>query len=473
MFGLKVPGCVLALAAAAAGVTEQTSTPTGDANYMVMQGDVGYTASATTSFGGITGRVQMVRSALSALTSFSYQLSFAQSGSAPAVGTVLNARLSRHICSVQFTPYQDPYQCPGYSLTTNTNGCASDSSVEVAIQCTVDANGRCAGSFDWNIYIPEYFEGQHLEDLSLVFAHDNNEFACANFDASRILHLSEGTPVSSRGANTLVQGELERDELGYTHAQIELQSLSPSVEHTLAVVNSPCSDGSDNFAAADATFMTQVFTADGSGNADVAFHISSVATAGSQSVVLFDTAGVAACYQLEISASSFESRVASFYNADASSSDGCSAWANFFTPDAAHAASTRLSDTEGKKGKRKSHKKRKGPSGTFRADLDTAFTSLEVNGMPRCCVRPDITSEQLRCISSSHGKGKKGDRCGRHGGLFSPSTENGRVQTGLGAGIAGAVILAAGIAMHVRRKQVQRKAVIDETTPLTQATTSQ
>lgn len=149
---------LLAVLHCALGVTETTNTPTLDSNYMVMQGDIAYVTGGP-DFGPISGRIQMERSALTANTLFSFSLHFSDNANSPTTGTSFTARLGRQICAVGFTAYQDPYQCPGYLVTSNVNTCPSSSAVEVDIACTVDSQGACRGTFDWPIYIPEFFEG--------------------------------------------------------------------------------------------------------------------------------------------------------------------------------------------------------------------------------------------------------------------------------------------------------------------------
>jgi hypothetical protein len=67
----------LVLAAVAVGVvsavTLETSTPTSSSNYMVMQGDFEYVVGGV-NFGAVSGRAQLVRSALEAESVFSLSI---------------------------------------------------------------------------------------------------------------------------------------------------------------------------------------------------------------------------------------------------------------------------------------------------------------------------------------------------------------------------------------------------------------
>ena len=82
--------CQLALS-----VTLDSSDPTNDSNYMVMQGDFVY-VSGTQNFGTIAARAQMLRSALTASTHFSVAMKIE---SAP-VGTQIDFTLRRSKCDV-------------------------------------------------------------------------------------------------------------------------------------------------------------------------------------------------------------------------------------------------------------------------------------------------------------------------------------------------------------------------------------
>jgi len=433
---------VAAAVGAATAVTSTTNTPTDDSNYMVMQGDVSYTSTATASVGAIEGRVQMVRSALYASTNFSYSLHFA-GGPAPAPGTEIIAKLGRHVCAIEFTAYQDPYQCPGYVLGTNTNTCPSNSAVEVEIPCTVDSGGACAGSFDWNVYIPEVFEGQQLEDMSLYFSHGDNAFGCGNFDADRTLAVIESSDPRNQadsGGNVpaVVLGEVDKDELGYTHVDLALDDMTPGMTYTVDVSTAPCSTLNVVFAPGNA-LLSHSFTAAGDGTAEVDFSSARIESASTLSITLSEGSSVIRCFSLETGAISIQARLAS-----SASSDGCSAWSDFYTVD--EASNARGGRPKGKKQSALAQLKLKGKKKPSNSGLESDFMSVNIDGQARCCMRPEAQATTL-CVGGDAKKGK----CRTAAGLFAVS-ESRKAQTGLGAGIAGAIILMIGVALHVRRR---------------------
>jgi hypothetical protein len=166
--------------ATVAAVTSETNKPTSASNYMVMQGDFEYVVGAD-NLGAISGRAQLIRSALRASSKFSVGLKMASARE----GEQLDATVRRYQCDTpSTTPYQDPYQCPGYNQITDANSCDSSAEVEPRFSCTVGASS-CDGEYDWGVYIPEEFEGQRLVDLSVMLSVNGNAFACANLKITR------------------------------------------------------------------------------------------------------------------------------------------------------------------------------------------------------------------------------------------------------------------------------------------------
>ena len=98
-FAKKIKKCRASLLAftlcLAVAVTPESSDPTNDSNYMIMQGDFLYVSGAQ-NFGTISARAQMVRSALTASTQFSVSMKIESA----AVGTQFDFTLRRSKCDV-------------------------------------------------------------------------------------------------------------------------------------------------------------------------------------------------------------------------------------------------------------------------------------------------------------------------------------------------------------------------------------
>lgn len=307
--------------------------------------------------------------------------------------------------------------------------------------------------------------------MSLFFSIGNSIFACANFDEARSLAVTDSSDprnaADSQGnVPAAVLGEIEKDELGYTHVELELEDMTPFGAYSLQVVDAPCSTLNDEFAAGEA-LMSHSFTANDDGTADVAFHSAEIASASTQAIVLVEGSTVIKCFALEVAQFSLQARLAA-----QTASDGCAAWADFYTVDEARG-----------KGKGKGKGKKKGDTAALMAlssvmrkgkkkkgktdDLESAFQSVDIDGTARCCIRPEAVDSASSCIGVN---GKAGKCKGRQGaGLFAVS-ESRRAQTGLGAGIVGAVILAAGVAMHIRRRSKAQDMAPNTETDLTEKT---
>lgn len=475
---------VLSLALQSCAVTIETSIPTSDANYMVLQGDWNYLDSGPASFGALNGRVQIVRSALVSETTFSYIVHFSDSALAPAVGTTLTASFARRICSVidsaATTPtlYQDPYECPAYDFSTDTNGCdsnqvASNPLLEVQIGCTVAQSGGssfCEGTYTWDVYIPPIEGDQNVEDTSLVIGVAGSElFACANFDTKRDLVPSTATTV---GGPTLVSGHLEKDELGYTHLDLSVDTSDANADYGFFVSQSPCTTTTNAFAEHVAIgVLSGTSTADSAGILSIEHYAPNVIGAATMSVVLTSSSTFVTCFDLEtfvFPGTSRNGQVAgggtnggtNTGGADGyggSSSDvgnGCALWEHYYTSD----------DDGSGKGKGKKQKKFKGGRDHF-----DQFASYSINSQARCCLSHsyDVSESQDGTRTTQKGKGKASSLLSMTAGKATAT------RTGLWAGLTGVVVLAAGVAMHVHRKRSSSMqqpipmSTLDETTPLT------
>jgi hypothetical protein len=304
--------------------------------------------------------------------------------------------------------------------------------------------------------------------MSLYFSTGANTFACANFDATRSLAVTDSSDPRNQadsGGNVpaVVVGEIEKDELGYTHVEITFEDLSSAGSYTADVVSAPCSTLNDIFSSG-ASVMSHAFTANSDGTADVEFVSNAIETAATQSIVLTEGGSVVRCFGLEVAQFSLQGRLAAMTTA---TTDGCSAWADYYTAD-------EVATNGRKKGKGKSalvqlreSAKKKGKS-KGALDLESAFRSVDIDGTSRCCITPEADIAPT-CVGKN---GKRGKCTGKQSGLFSATDENRRAQTGLGAGIVGAVILAVGVAMHIRRRAKQPSSYnpdseLSEKTPLT------
>jgi len=449
---------LVGMAAIASAVTPESSTPTDDSNYMVMQGDWTYLNSRPASHGFISGRVQLVRSALTATSTFSFSIHFSDSNAAPAAGTTLTAKIGRHICTVvdtaaASTPYQDPYNCPGFSLSTNANTCdaeavAQNPNLEASVACNVATSGGsavCTGSLAWPVYIPEYYEDQLLEDMSFVISSDEGEFACANLDAARDLVATESVASSDTNNNvpSLTSGGLEKDELGYTHMSMSLDSLTPSSSYTAFVSTSPCSTVDASFAGHSVTdSLSVVFSADGAGEATVSAFADSIVSAGSLSMVLAESASVIGCFDLEMpyAPGGRSGQIGG-------NQDSCAVWQPFYSNDEADAVGMGMG---------------KGKGGKHDAPAFDDFASMVIGAESRCCLSASF--------DASDGKGKRGHASSLT--LKQKAAAQLESNSGIYAGATGALILAVAVTMHVRRRS-QAVAVedgaADENTPILQA----
>jgi len=433
--------CQLALS-----VTLDSSDPTDDSNYSLMQGDFVYVSGAQ-NLGTIAARAQMLRSALTAST----HVSVAMKIKAAPAGTRLDFTLRRSKCDVPSVQvYQDPYQCPNYNPILDSNDCTSqpaDSAVpiEMTMTCTVDSAGACNAKFDWAIYLPEEYQGQKLSEFSIGAASGGEDVACANLGASRdtLIGAVVNRADSSGSTGQIALGGLQKDELGYTHASFVAFSLTPTFTYGARVEDGPCDAAFSNLPVAGlaATFTT---SASGVSN-DVSFFTDSIVGPEAQSLVVTDCLGsnngpdasgvcaggapVIICYDLDLV--SLEARKGA---EEAASTATCDAWANLYS------------------GKKSKH----GKSFKF-----GDFEDKTVNGDTRCCM-----STQFEHVHSK----KASDRTPKSSALMSAGFRNedsGNALAGLGAGVAGAIVLAAGFVLHIRRVRSQLvKIEISESTPL-------
>lgn len=424
-----------------------------------MQGDWTYLNSRPASHGYISGRVQLVRSALTATSTFSFSIHFANAAAAPAAGTTLTAKIGRHICTVVDTagasiPYQDPYNCPDFSLSTNANTCdaeavAQNPNLEASVACNVATSGGsavCTGSLAWPVYVPEYYEDQMAEDLSFVISSDEGEFACANLDAARDLVATESVTSADSNSNvpSLTSGGLEKDELGYTHMALSLDSLTASATYTAFVSTSPCSTVDASFAGHSVTgSLSAIFTADSAGAATVSAFTDSIVSAGSLSMVLAEGASVVGCFDLEMpyAPGGRSGQIGT------TASDSCAVWQPFYSNDEADAVGMGMG-MGGKAGK-----------GHNTPAFDD-FASMVIGAESRCCLTASY--------DASLGKGKHGHASSLT--LKQKAAAQLASKSGIYAGAAGACILAVAVAMHVRRRSqaVDEDGAVNEHTPILQ-----
>jgi len=472
MFSSKVALAVLSIVFQSCAVTIDTSTPTADANYMVLQGDWQYLDSRGHNHGVLNGRVQLVRSAISATSSFSYIIHFSDANAAPTENMQLTVSFARRTCSVidsdsaSPTLYQDPYSCPGYDFATDSNGCdsnyvASNPAVEVAMTCSVAVSGTssyCQGNFDWDIYIPPLDGDQNVEDTSLVISMGGAEFACANLDARRT--LIPGSNQQDATSASLASGLLEKDELGYTHLEMSIDDLVANTEHVAYASASPCSSVANSFAAhVQITSLQATESTDGSGSLTIETYSDSVVDAYTMSVVIVSNSDIVGCFDLETFVFPGSGRNGQVV-INPSTSNGCALWEQYYTADAA--------EGNGKsKKKSKSSKKHKKQAGRDHFD---EFESYSVNSQARCCLSHtyDINVDGDGARFAQGKKGKKGGKASR---LLGVNIENvSASRTGVFAGVTGAIVLAVGVAMHVQRRRSLPSDIsmgLDERTPLT------
>ena len=369
-------------------------------------------------------------------------------------GVQLDAVVKRHSCEMpSSTPYQDPYRCPGYNQITDANSCESQvvgtpDSVEARMSCIVDGES-CNGALDWGIYIAEEYEGQRVFDLSVGLNVDGAEFACANLRITRDTTATEASilPDANGNVGELALGGMQKDELGYTHVSFVALALTPETTYGAFVADGSCFEGFSE--AQPLGGMSAQFTTDAAGSAkDAAFYAETVVGPEAQALVVTDclTLGGASdptgqcdggtprimCYDFELllapssRAGSVEDNAGEERAADTSS---CAMWAGLYSGDT------------GKKGGKKNGKK--GGKGYAFGDFD----DRTVNGATRCCL-----SQQYLITT-----GKKGDRVAKMSAVTGLRTPGGGAShqafVGLGAGVCGAVVLAAGVAMHIRRRQ--------------------
>jgi len=433
-----------AIIGVASSVTPDTNTPTTASNYMVLQGDFEYVAGAA-DMGAISGRAQLVRSALSASSKFAFSIKM----EAAPNGAQLEAVVKRHSCEMpSSTPYQDPYRCPGYNQITDANSCESQvvgtpNSVEARMSCIVDGES-CNGALDWGIYIAEEYEGQRVFDLSVGLNVEGAEFACANLRITRDTTATEASilPDANGNMGELALGGMQKDELGYTHVSFIALALTPETTYGAFVADGSCFEGFSE--AQPLGGLSTQFSTDAAGSAkDAAFYAETVVGPEAQALVVTDclTLGGASdptgqceggsprimCYDFELllAPSSRAGGVVDDVDAEErADTSSCAMWAGLYSGDSV--------GNGGKKG---------GKHGYAFGDFD----DRTVNGATRCCL-----SQQYLITT-----GKKGDRIAKMSamtGLRAPGAGSRQAFVGLGAGVCGAVVLAAGVAMHIRRR---------------------
>lgn len=354
------------------------------------------------------------------------------------------------------TPYQDPYKCPGYNQITDSNSCESQpagtsDSVEARMRCIVDGES-CDGELDWGIYIPEEYEGQRVFDLSVGLMINGGEFACANLRITRDTTATEATisPDANGNFGELALGGMQKDELGYTHVSFIALALSPESTYGAFVADGSCFEG---FAEAQPLGgLSTQFTTDSAGSAkDAAFFAETIVGPEAQALVVTDCLTLAGasdqtgqceggsprimCYDFELLLAP-SSRSGSVNAEEKAATSSCAMWADLYSD----------AGKTGKKGKTGKH-------GFSFGDFD----DRTVNGATRCCL-----SQQYLITT-----GKKGDRIAKMSALSASQLQAGassskRAFVGLGAGVCGAIVLAAGVAMHIRRRSTAGYDAVNE-----------
>jgi hypothetical protein len=315
-------------------------------------------------------------------------------------------------------------------------------------------------SVDWGIYIPEEYENQKVTDMSIAMLNDGNEFACANMAVSRDLFASfvSSSPDGAGATGQIAVGGLERDELGYTHATFVAVNLSPNRQYSTYIGDGPCSELFP--VPQPLAGLSTTFTTDGSGiNRDVAFHAASVIGPAAESIVVRDagTSTDIMCYDLEILVQEGKQGAVS-PGTERNDVSACDAWAELYRGPSEPKTWTKY----GKNGK---GKKNGGKHGKYRSFAEFADTSID--GSTRCCL-----SDQY-----SVSRGAKGEKLAKMSALtwkFGAGQKSRPASSsfyvGIGSGLAGVVVLAAGVIMHVRRTRQPAYDIISDVDGATEAT---
>lgn len=341
--------------------------------------------------------------------------------------------------------------------------------------CTVDDNRACQTEMDWEIYIPEEDDdNQKIGTFSLAMTTSGGEeFACANMgEGGRDMTATEATRSADSNGNVgqLALGGFQLDELGYSHVTFTAILLTASHTYRAHIADGPCSS---LFAKPSQTEgLSTLFTTDSTGiNRDVSFFVNRIVGPAAESLVVSDagTGNEIMCYDMEIITAvsrSSSSGGGGGGNGGVAVQSACHEWAELYRGTSSPKSWKKYNG----KGKAKVDKGKKGKYRAFAEFTDTSITDKSGVSLTRCCLQEQYAFKT--------GKGSK------HLAKMSALTWGQNREkvpssfyVGIGSGVAGFMVLAAGVVMHIRRTRreqgehfsfVTEKSVKDvtEATPL-------